>query len=140
MTEEEVKVLRNQLKTSLYVVIFVSICLCTCIVFYASPFSLTQILLLIFVVAYTYWALTPSSYENSPIKKDLEAGIKLVVQGKIEAKREDSSDQKYFLTLLGHEFEISLEQWHQVKVNQSVEIHFAPKSRYVFQLCSLPSL
>jgi nitrogen fixation-related uncharacterized protein len=134
MTVEESAMLKSQIKTSLYLLIIVSICLCACIVFYVSPFSFTQILLLILAVVCTYWVLTSKSYENPPIRQDLEAGIKLVVQGKIEAKREDSSDQKCFLTLLGHEFEVSLEQWQQVKINQPTEIHFAPRSKCILQL------
>lgn len=73
---------------------------------------------------------------NRKFRQDLNDGQKVILQTKLEKKREDSGgyNSYYYCTLAGKEFEITFEQWEKLKVDQLTEIHFAPYSKHIFLL------
>ncbi len=90
------------------------------------------LVLLVFLSIPLYYAFL----DQKSLRKDIILGYKVVYLGLIEKKREDSSsyNSNYYFTIIGQEFEVSFNQWERLKINQRIEIHFAPYSRYIFKL------
>ena len=86
--------------------------------------------IMIISVLYTFFN------KHRKIRQDLNEDQKVIIKAKLENRREDSSgyNSKYYCTLANQEFEISFDQWKNLKSNQLTEIHFAPYSRYIFLL------
>jgi hypothetical protein len=74
-------------------------------------------------------------HTHARTRQDLAEGQTVVLRGMLETKRQTANDSSdYFCTISGEEFEISFEQYQTLAVGQTVEIHFAPHSQYVFTL------
>lgn len=72
-------------------------------------------------------------------RQDINNGYKIVYTGKVESKREDSSGYNsiYYLTILGTELSVDFDHWKDLRVDHTIEIHFAPNSKHIFKLIPL---
>ncbi|MDJ1486429.1 hypothetical protein QNI16_38485 [Cytophagaceae bacterium YF14B1] len=136
MTEEEIEILKDMTRVSLLeisVSIFFFI-LFICLGFWERSIMWYLGALFILVLGIRYY-VSPENPDD-PIKQDLKKGKKIVIKARIENKEGTSSgdDPMYFLTILNYRFDVSFEDWKGVAVGDAVEIHFAPKSKYLFEL------
>ncbi|MDJ1503669.1 hypothetical protein [Xanthocytophaga agilis] len=140
LNENEIERLKESRKIPLFFYIFLLIFLGSFIWFgfyidhiIARIFSI--LIDLIFFSAFSYSILK----RRITINKDLRSNQKVVYKGPITSKREDSFgyNSSYYFTILQTEFDASFDKWQQIRVGQTVEIHFAPKSKFIFTLTHL---
>ncbi|MDJ1506280.1 hypothetical protein [Xanthocytophaga agilis] len=136
MTEEEIEILKDMTRVSL---LEISISIFFFILFICLGFWERSIMwhlgaLFILVLGITYYV--SSENPDDPIKQGMKKCQKIVIKARIENKEGTPSgdDPMYFLTILNYRFDVSFEDWKAFAVSDVVEIHFAPKSKYLFEL------